>query len=98
MTLHASDGLPLVLLERFEQVTIAIDCKDDEGTLDLVFGKKDAFDYAKEQWGYVNDADEGRFLLIANNDGCGTDEQRQPYMYVTRTIEHRCLHDSLFVG
>ena len=82
MTLYAQDGLPIVVLERFEELNVSVNCRDDEGILVLTFGSTDALDYAEEQWGYVNKADDGRFLLIANHDGCGPDDQRQAYMSV----------------
>lgn len=82
MTLYAQDGLPIVLPERFEELSVSVNCHDDEGTLSLAFALKDAFHYAKAQWGYVNKADDGKFLLIANKDGCGPDGRRQPYMSV----------------
>ena len=77
LTLHAQDGLPIVLLER---LNVSVGCRDEEGTLALTFGSTEAFEYAKEQWGYVKKAVDGRFLLIANHDGCGPDDQRQSYM------------------
>ena len=80
MTLYAQDGLPIVLLEGFEELNVSVDCRDDKGMLSLTFGSMDAFDYARQQWGYINEADDGKFLLIANHDRCGPDDQRQPYM------------------
>ena len=60
MTLYAQDNLPIVLHERFEELNVSVKCKDDDdGTLVLTFDSKDAFDYAKQQWGYVNEADDG---------------------------------------
>lgn len=88
MTLHAPLGLPIVLLERFEELNISVKCQDDNGTLSLMFGSTDAFDYANNQWAYVNEADDGNFLFIANKDGCGPDDQRQLYMSVTN--DSRC--------
>ena len=82
MILHAPDGLPIVSLERFEELNVSVDCQGDEGTLALTFGTKEAFDYAKEQWDYVNKADDGNFLLLANNNGCGSENQRQGYVLV----------------
>ena len=82
MTLYARDHLPIVLLERFEELNVSVKCREDEGTLLLTFGSADTFDYAEKQWGYVNEADDGRFLFIANEDGCGADDQRQPFMSV----------------
>lgn len=80
MTLYAQPGLPIVLLERFEELNISVKCWDDEGQLLLTFGSMDAFEYALKQWGYVNEADNGSFLFIANKDECGPDDQRQAYM------------------
>ena len=80
MTIFAPEGLPIVSLERFEPLNVAVDCRDDEETLALTFGSTDAFNYAKTQWNYVNQADESRLLLIANHDGCGADGQRQGYV------------------
>ncbi|CAF9942270.1 MAG: hypothetical protein ALECFALPRED_009642 [Alectoria fallacina] len=95
MTLYAPDGLPIVLLERFELLNVSVKCQDDEGVLSLVFASEDAFDYAVKQWGYVNEADDGKFLLIANKDGCGIDGQRQPYIVSNITEDDVTLTTSL---
>lgn len=84
MTLYAPEGLPIVLLERFEELNVSVKCHDREGKLSLTFSSKDAFDYAVKQWGYVNKADDGKFLFITNKDGCGPDDQRQAYTLVTQ--------------
>ncbi|KAL9134514.1 MAG: hypothetical protein Q9175_004305 [Cornicularia normoerica] len=80
MTLYAPDELPIVLFERFEELNISVKCQDDKGTLSLTFGSTDSWDYANRQWGYVNEADDGKFVFITNKDGCGPDDQRQPYI------------------
>lgn len=72
----------MVLLEHFDHLTSAIDCQGDDGTLSLTFNSQNAFDYALQAWGYVNANADGKFLLIANHNGCGPDEERQPYMYL----------------
>lgn len=79
MTLYAPDGLPIVLMERFEGLTAAVDCKGDDGAMSLTFKSKDAYDYALKTWQYINEDDDKQFLLIANHDGCGRHDQRQPY-------------------
>ncbi|KAL8952231.1 MAG: hypothetical protein Q9222_001845 [Ikaeria aurantiellina] len=79
MTLYAPDGLPIVLMERFEGLTAAVDCKGDDGAMSLTFTSKQAYDYALKIWGYINEDDDKQFLLIANHDGCGKVDQRQPY-------------------
>ena len=80
MTLYAPDGLLMVLLERFDGLTSAVDCKGDDGEMSLTFNSEGAYNYALQQWSSINSQDNGSFLLIANNDGCGKDDQRQPYM------------------
>ena len=86
MTLYAPDGLPIILLERFEGLTAAVDCKGDDGAMSLTFKSKNAYDYALKTWKYINEDDEKQFLLIANHDGCGPDDERQPYK-VSNVIE-----------
>lgn len=82
MILHASDGLNIVLMEKFEGFTKTVDCKGDDGLMCLNFTSEKAFDYALQTWNFINEADDKRFLLIANHDGCGPDDERQPYFLV----------------
>lgn len=79
MTLYAPDGLPIVLMERFEGLTSSVDCKGDDGVMSLTFKSRKAYDYALKIWGYINEDDDKHLLLIANHDGCGPDDERQPY-------------------
>ena len=79
MTLYAPDGLPIVLMERFEGLTSAVDCKGDDGAMSLTFNSKKAYKYALKIWGYINEDNDKQFLLIANHDGCGPKDERQPY-------------------
>ena len=69
MTLYAADGLLLVLMERFDSLTSSVDCNDDDGTMSLTFKSQDAFNHALQEWNYVNQNDDGKFLLIANHEG-----------------------------
>ena len=80
MTLYASDGLQIVMMERFEGLTSAVDCRGDDGAMSLTFKSADAFNYALKTWAWINEAPEKKFLLIANHDGCGPADQRQPYL------------------
>ncbi|KAL9045926.1 MAG: hypothetical protein Q9214_001116 [Letrouitia sp. 1 TL-2023] len=80
MTLYAPDGLQMVMMERFEPLTSSVDCKGDDGTMSLTFKSPDAFRHALETWSFINEAPEKKFLLIANHDGCGPDDERQPYL------------------
>ena len=80
MTIYAENGLEIVSMERFEGLTSAVDCKGDDGQMSLTFSNQNAFQYALQQWAFINEKDDGSFLLIANHDGCGPDNERQPYM------------------
>ena len=80
MTLHAPDGMDIVMMERFEPLTESVDCHGDDGSMSLTFKSEAAFKHALSTWGFINDADENKFLLIANHDGCGEVDERQPYL------------------
>lgn len=84
MTLYARDGLLIIMMERFEPLTTSVDCKGDDGEMSLTFASADAFNHALQQWSYINENEEGKFLMIANHAGCGPDDQRQPYLYVEK--------------
>ena len=88
MTLYAPNGLQMIMMERFEGLTAAVDCKGDDGTMSLTFNSQQASDYAMKSWSHINEKDEDRFLLIANHAGCGPDDERQPYLIskVTRGV------------
>ena len=73
----------MVLLESFEHLTSAIDCNGDDGTMSLTFKSLSAYQYAVKAWEYINHKAEAKFLVIANHNGCGPDEERQPYLYVS---------------
>ncbi|RPB16449.1 hypothetical protein P167DRAFT_481120 [Morchella conica CCBAS932] len=79
MTLYAPDGQQIVMMESFEGLTSAVDCKGDDGTMSLTFTSKEAFDAAVDKWSFINEDEDGSFLLIANHDGCGDADQRQAY-------------------
>lgn len=80
MNLYASNGLKIVMMEEFEGLTKSVDCQGDDGIMSLTFKSKVAFKHALNTWNYINEATEKKFLLIANHDGCGPDDERQPYM------------------
>ena len=86
MTLYAPDGLLMIMMERFEGLTSSVDCNGDDGTMSLTFNSLNTFKYALQSWSYINDNDNGEFLLIANHEGCGPDDQRQPYL-ISKIIE-----------
>lgn len=88
MTLHAPEGLEIVLMEKFEGLTKNLDCNEDERSLALTFKSKDAFDQALKKWNFINQREDKNFILIANHDGCGPDDERQPYQLVFRIRKH----------
>ena len=82
MTLHASDGVDIVLMEKFNGLTTNVDCKGDDGFLSMTFKSKEAFDQAFKKWSFVNKPEKKKFLLITNHQGCGPDDERQAYLFV----------------
>ncbi len=72
----------IILLEEFDDLTSVVDCKGEDGLMSLTFKDKAAFDYALKTWNYINEKEDSKFLVIANHDGCGPDDQRQPYLFV----------------
>ena len=80
ITLQQNPGLPIVLLERFEHHAANIDCRGRSGHISLTFTSGNTFQQALKAWKYVNDHVDHQFLLIANHDGCATEDDRQPYM------------------
>jgi hypothetical protein len=46
----------------------------------LVFKSKESFEYATKAWGWVNDEETHKFILIANHGGCAPEDQRQGYL------------------
>ncbi|KAI9811948.1 MAG: hypothetical protein M1832_000653 [Thelocarpon impressellum] len=79
MTLHAPNGLKLIMMERFEGLTSKVDCEGDDGKMSLTFQSKEAFDFALKEWAWINADKEKSFVLVANHDGCGPDSERQAY-------------------
>ncbi|KAL9599300.1 MAG: hypothetical protein Q9219_003927 [cf. Caloplaca sp. 3 TL-2023] len=80
MTLYAPKGLRVVMMERFEPLTSAVDCNGDDGSLSLTFKSQAAFQHALHTWSFINGSKDQRFLLIANHDGCGPKDERQGYL------------------
>ena len=76
------------MMEKFEGLTTKVDCKGDDGSMSMTFKSKEAFDQAVKKWNFINKAEEEKFLLIANHDGCGPDDERQPYLFVIRASVH----------
>lgn len=80
MTLHAQNGMEIVLMERFEPLTKFVECNGYDGLMSLTFKSEAAFSHALGTWSFINHADDSQFLLIANHNGCGKPDERQPYL------------------
>ncbi|KAL6719404.1 hypothetical protein ACLMJK_003643 [Lecanora helva] len=80
MTFYGPDDLMMVSMDRFKGLTSAVDCYGDDGSMSLTFKSEKAFNLALQEWSYINEHDDGKFLLIANHDGCGPDDERAPYI------------------
>ena len=80
LNLYASQGMDIVNMERFDHLTSAVDCNDDDGVLSLTFISDEAYQNAGQIWTEATKNEEDKFLLIANHEGCGPADQRQPYI------------------
>lgn len=80
VTFYATDGLPIVVLERLDHLIEYVDCNQNDGQMALAFRSRDAFERAINAWEFVDDEEDLRFLLITNHDGCSPVDSRQPHM------------------
>ncbi len=72
----------MVTMERFEGLTSSVDCNGDDGIVSLTFQSQNAYEFALQEWAYINDSDDDHFLLIGNHVSCGAGNDRQPYLFV----------------
>ena len=86
ITVEAPSGLPIVLMERFDDHTESVDCNGNDGHMSLTYKTEDAFRRAVQAWSYVNNHVDHRFMLIANHDDCSPYHDRQAYI-ITRIRE-----------
>ncbi|KAK6344336.1 hypothetical protein TWF696_007975 [Orbilia brochopaga] len=72
---------PILLLERFDDLTESIACTNNDTELALKFRSKDAMDTAIKAWDWVNQNESDFFFLISHHhhNGCGAQEERTPY-------------------
>ncbi|KAF8540240.1 hypothetical protein BDD12DRAFT_735181 [Trichophaea hybrida] len=84
MTLIAPSGLPIVMMERLEGLTAAVDCgAEGDGELSVTWKDDEAYKRALKSWDWINEDKELQFLMITNHDGCGPDNERNAYRRVT---------------
>jgi len=80
MTLVAPSGMAIVMMERLEGLTSAVDCAGEtDGELSVTWNSREAYDQALKQWSWVNEEATLQFLLVVNHDGCGPDAERVAY-------------------
>ncbi|KAH0559367.1 hypothetical protein GP486_004118 [Trichoglossum hirsutum] len=79
MTMYAADGELIISMERFAGMLENVVCGDN---MVLDFKTNESFQYALQAWNWTNEDTKNNFIMVANYDGCGPDQQRWPY-YVT---------------
>lgn len=79
MTMYTASGELIISLQRFRTMLKSVQCGD---TMVLTFVDNDSFQYAIRAWNWVNEDETHSFILIADDPGCGPDDQRAPF-YIT---------------
>lgn len=65
-------------MDRFTGMLAAVDCHAE--SMMLQFNSNASFTSARNSWNWVSDAVNNTFVLIANYEGCGPDQERQPFL------------------
>lgn len=84
--LYAPTDLPIITMEDFEGLTSLVNCNADHGSIALTFHSEEAFKFALQEWAYINERDDDRFVLIADHVSCLRDGDRQPFVFVANVI------------
>ncbi|KAA8908672.1 hypothetical protein FN846DRAFT_906091 [Sphaerosporella brunnea] len=80
ITLTAPDGMLVVMMERLEGLTTAVDCSTvGDGALGVTWKDKETYQEALNSWSWVNENSTNQFLVVVNHEGCGEDAQRAAY-------------------
>lgn len=79
MVLKAPQGLPIVMMEKFELLTSTVECNGDDNLMHLKWKTEEAYQAALNNWSYIHEDADAEFLLIANHAGCNPVDQRQPH-------------------
>ncbi|RPB29170.1 hypothetical protein L211DRAFT_817495 [Terfezia boudieri ATCC MYA-4762] len=80
MTLFAPGGVPVILMERFEGLTKAVDCSiEKDGSIGLTLLDQKGFEYAKKAWDWINAADNDEFIMVTDHEGCAPGNERKAY-------------------
>jgi hypothetical protein len=77
----------VINMESFHDELVAVDCTPP--TMSMQFAHQEAYDAAKQQWGWVNGKDQRFFILFANDAKCGPSKQRVPYNVTKITYDDK---------
>ncbi|KAK2809709.1 hypothetical protein FQN50_003554 [Emmonsiellopsis sp. PD_5] len=77
MTLYTEDGQLILSVERFKPMLKSLQCGSK---MVLAFNSKEQFEYAIRAWKWINDDETHKFIMIADDPGCGPDDERVPYL------------------
>lgn len=101
ITLRAPSGMPIVMMERLEALTSAVDCSAGGGNggneLSVTWTSDEAYAAALRSWEFINEDKELQFLIITNHKGCGPDKQRAAYRCVIWIYYSPTLHTASFL-
>ncbi|KAF8475514.1 hypothetical protein BDZ91DRAFT_788213 [Kalaharituber pfeilii] len=80
MTLYSPNGIPVIMMERFEGLTKAVDCEvKTDGFISLTLSDEKGFQHAREAWDWINQGEDDEFIMITDHDGCAPEEERKAY-------------------
>lgn len=80
MTLFSPDGVPVILMERFEGLTKAVDCSiEKDGFIGLTLRDQKGFQYAKDAWDWINEGEDDEFIMITDHEGCSPGDERKAF-------------------
>src|SRR5262245_5974025 len=77
MTMFTNDGARILSVERFRPMLKSLECGP---RMVLSFTSKENFEYAIRAWNWVNENETHAFIMIADDPGCGDDDDRAPYL------------------
>lgn len=70
-----NDGTELLYMSRFQGFTTSVDCSLNDGDgLAITFSSSEYLELAKQQWGWLNDAEGHAFWMITNHIDCSKDD------------------------
>lgn len=76
LTLHAPENSRILLMEKFEGLTSAVDCSTiGDHKLSITLIDEDVFSYI-QIWSWINEREDNQFVMITNHEGCGPAAQR----------------------